>query len=144
MVLSFGRKSSRKLTTQQRYDIFFTMMKRCARCQKRKSIKSFHRNRYASDGLHAFCKSCRCPTIRKYMRKREPLRYMARLTQLGLKPKRRCDICGGTNRSHRRLSGDHSHRTGKGRGILCQKCNAGLGLFRDSPKLLRRAIKYLS
>jgi hypothetical protein len=30
------------------------------------------------------------------------------------------------------------------RGLLCSSCNHGLGLFKDSPKLLTKAIKYLS
>ncbi len=42
-----------------------------------------------------------------------------------------------------RLAIDHCHRTGKTRGLLCHKCNIGLGCFRDSPRLLLVAIFYL-
>lgn len=38
---------------------------------------------------------------------------------------------------------DPCHKTGDFRGLLCQKCNAGLGMFRDSPGLLQEAIYYL-
>lgn len=38
---------------------------------------------------------------------------------------------------------DHSHKTGKVRGLLCRKCNAGIGFFCDNSKLLTKAIKYL-
>lgn len=39
---------------------------------------------------------------------------------------------------------DHDHKTGKLRDILCIGCNTGLGCFKDSPDLLRKAIQYLS
>ena len=38
---------------------------------------------------------------------------------------------------------DHCHTTGKVRGILCNRCNLGLGHFKDSKSALIRAIAYL-
>jgi hypothetical protein len=38
---------------------------------------------------------------------------------------------------------DHDHLRDKFRGLLCHSCNTGLGLFRDSPCNLVRAITYL-
>lgn len=53
-----------------------------------------------------------------------------------------CQICGAppAKRAHHI---DHDHVTGKVRGVLCFKCNSGLGNFDDRPDLLRAAIAYL-
>lgn len=52
----------------------------------------------------------------------------------------RCAICGiKTENFHI----DHCHITNKVRGLLCCKCNPGLGYFSDSVELLEKAIIYL-
>lgn len=52
-----------------------------------------------------------------------------------------CAICGIVPQD--RMVVDHCHETGKVRGLLCRPCNAGLGIFRDSPSILEAAIAYL-
>lgn len=55
----------------------------------------------------------------------------------------RCSICNKpfANESETRV--DHDHKTKKIRGILCNKCNIGLGLFLESVEILKKAIDYL-
>ena len=56
----------------------------------------------------------------------------------------RCGICREVwNPSSKRFAIDHDHKTGKTRGLLCVRCNVGLGYMRDNPEILRSAIEYL-
>lgn len=54
-----------------------------------------------------------------------------------------CAICGAPPPPGGALVVDHDHATGRIRGLLCGRCNIGLGWFDDQPQLLDRAIKYL-
>jgi len=38
---------------------------------------------------------------------------------------------------------DHDHKTGAIRGLLCHKCNTGIGLLNDEISILESAILYL-
>jgi hypothetical protein len=43
----------------------------------------------------------------------------------------------------RLLSVDHCHETGKVRGLLCKRCNTGIGAFEEDPDLMKAAIRYV-
>lgn len=56
-----------------------------------------------------------------------------------------CAICGykfGQKTGDMKV--DHNHKTGAVRGLLCDLCNRGLGMFRDSQDNLTKAISYLT
>lgn len=59
-----------------------------------------------------------------------------------------CAICkrpptvDGPQRA-KRLHVDHCHATGLVRGLLCSRCNFGIGLFDDDPAQIERAALYL-
>jgi len=55
----------------------------------------------------------------------------------------KCAICQNTPRD-KRLFVDHCHDTQLVRGLLCQLCNNGLGMFKDSVPSLAKAIVYLT
>ena len=54
-----------------------------------------------------------------------------------------CAICSKPP-GKRSLAVDHCHQTKAVRGLLCQSCNIAIGLFKDDPDLLKRAIHYLN
>jgi hypothetical protein len=56
----------------------------------------------------------------------------------------KCAICGTTDSGSMAFHADHDHKTGQKRGILCHKCNTGLGLLKDDVDILCSAINYLN
>lgn len=56
-----------------------------------------------------------------------------------------CFLCFKTPEENKKaLAVDHCHKTGKIRGLLCSKCNLGLGLFNDNVNIMEKAIKYIN
>ena len=54
-----------------------------------------------------------------------------------------CAICGTDTPTKHGWCVDHDHITKRTRGILCSRCNHGLGNFKDSVVALQKAIHYL-
>lgn len=53
-----------------------------------------------------------------------------------------CAICGGVNPNGKRMAVDHNHKTGKVRGLLCDRCNLGLE-FVEKDLYMAKALFYL-
>lgn len=136
-------------------------MKICRTCSKEKEESEFYsRTRYGRTDYNLDCKPC---FLTASMARHNPVvRYRKELPKkfgitwedyLGLHKKQAgvCAICKTSikvngEHVHRDESGfvDHNHTTGKVRGLLCNKCNRALGLFRDSKEVLEAATKYLN
>lgn len=68
---------------------------------------------------------------------------MKQKTEMFNKQEGKCSICSINMETVYKAHVDHNHITNKVRGLLCQKCNMGLGIFNDNKEILRNAIKYI-
>ena len=111
----------------------------CPSCERAVANEEFGRSSYTASGLASYCKPC------KNAASSDAYFYRTyKLTQRELRDLReaqgdRCTICGAPDPRHL----DHDHYNGRIRRLLCQRCNHGLGLFRDDPYLLRMAALYI-
>lgn len=114
--------------------------KHCTQCDLTKPSSEFGKDRTRPDGLLSACKLCARARRQRYLYKASPEEIAAMLVaQNGL-----CAICGEDfSTKAKGYHVDHCHTGGGVRGLLCLQCNAGLGMFKDSPDLLRAAIAYL-
>lgn len=83
-----------------------------------------------------------------YKRRIQEIKYRFNLSEedylnLLLKQNNKCAICFKECISGRALAVDHCHKTGKVRGLLCTKCNQGIGQFDENLENFYSAIKYL-
>lgn len=135
-------------------------MKVCNTCKESKEESQY----YVSKGyIHHRCKLCSNKKTREWYeinqerRRRAVLKhyYKSRygmsfedIHKMFSSQNGKCLICGvdvhlkGTKDNTQGVI-DHCHQTNIVRGIICNMCNKGLGLFRDNPEFLKQAIKYL-
>jgi hypothetical protein len=132
------------------------MMKKCSRCQTHKSLDDFHNTKSSKDGKAWYCKECTLTKVKEYYysengnikKKAANRRFITGFTpedfnaQLA-KQGGVCAICGTDDPGKMDFCADHNHNTGQKRGVLCRKCNSGLGHFQDNPEIIAKAIEYL-
>jgi hypothetical protein len=130
-------------------------VKTCRTCGEEKPLHRFYDRKSAKDGKRAQCIACVHKTHPNWLsKKRETMCQAQRrwrckhIYGIGLDEYEalveahagRCRIC---HRQDDKLNVDHCHKELKVRGLLCGRCNRGLGLFRDNPDYLRNAANYL-
>ncbi len=128
----------------------FTEVKTCQRC----AVENPHYT--LKDGkTHSWCIPCVNAYNKAQYRKHKPT-HQARMARAnrrrkyGLSPEQfdamfdaqagKCKVCAVILYAP---VVDHDHKTGIVRGLLCCKCNTGLGMFLDDTTLLEAAIGYL-
>lgn len=142
------------------------MEKKCTNCLVVKDLSEFYKNGKARDRRASQCKKCTDAANRRHRQKYpqrgaalalkyyyanpryqklRTVKFLYGLTEaaydrLVLESKGQCAIC----LTKTKLVIDHDHATGEIRGMLCGKCNAALGFFKDSALILNSALAYLS
>jgi len=136
-------------------------MKKCTSCKKEKPKELFSWSNKSKGYKKSRCKDCisHIESNRKYARNkgiknRVPSMFDRRAYHLlhtyGLTLKdydnmvetqnNKCAICDTNTKM---LVVNHCHKNGKVRGLLCSKCNKGLGMLGDTEESLSKAYSYL-
>ena len=112
----------------------------CTRCKAEKPMTSefFPLHNGKKNGLDSWCRSCRS-SYRSEIRRGAYRSSVSDEVVKSLLTIKECVICGDESN----MKVDHCHKTGSVRGVLCNRCNLGLGHFRDDPELLEFARIYL-
>jgi hypothetical protein len=114
--------------------------RKCAMCLIEKLLNNFYYHK-KTKSYYIRCKNC---FIKRQLATRLSKRYNTNLKEVKklLKIQQsKCLICNCCIK--KKYSIDHNHKTHIVRGLLCNNCNAGLGMFKDNPKILKSAILYL-
>ena len=135
--------------------------KKCSECDHEKSLDGFPYDKHRPDRKKTMCKECFNIKSSIYYKKNTDKKKnqillkcynitIEEYNKLLISQDSKCGICNNyeltiVNKTNKpkQLAVDHDHKTGKVRGLLCQKCNTGIGNLKDSIELLDRAIQYL-
>ena len=132
-------------------------MKKCTKCKEHFPLIRFKKDKSRKDGRSSWCKKCHSKSSCSYQKREENKerinknkdRY--RIKMYGLTEKKyqkllknqdnKCKIC--RKKPDKVLAIDHCHKTGEVRGLLCKKCNSGIGFLKDNPGFMAEALFYL-
>jgi len=130
-------------------------MKICPTCKVEKTLEEYWKNQSS-------CIDCSKWKQKNYWQSRTPKKRLEQHLKYkyGVSPEQfleawdkqegKCSICKDTlpdlltyDNRRRGYAIDHNHETGAFRGILCNECNALLGMAEENPTILESAITYL-
>lgn len=130
------------------------LTKVCRECKLELPLTDYYGHQSTRDHLRHECKKCiNKSTLISYLKNKDArvaqrkdyhFRSNYGLTrleveELKMKQNFKCMICDDVVD----LVVDHCHETGKVRDLLCNKCNQGLGSFKDDPEITDKATNYL-
>lgn len=142
--------------------------KKCTSCKEVQALEEFHANKHNPDGKSWTCRPCSVASViksrqknpeshraasRRWARDNPDMIFAARLRKYGItlddykilfaRAGGVCEICH-THDTHYGLHVDHCHDTKIVRGLLCTRCNTGIGQFLHNEDRLMSAINYLT
>ncbi len=130
-------------------------MKTCTKCRENKESAAFRPHKAYRDGLRSWCRLCEHRYNNERANRDKPdlaakMRGFHLKRTYGLSSEQyqamyneqrgKCALCFS---SQPVLCVDHDHSSGKNRLLLCKRCNHALGLFLESPAVMRRAALYV-
>lgn len=156
---------AKRLSTSQTAD--GTTLLECRLCREMKPVDDFYPHSTTARGRQYWCKACTAQKRRErapvpaepQMTRKYKLKGSYGITQddydaIYERQNGCCAICGdakerwepgaGLKGRQRFLVVDHDHQTSRVRALLCWNCNCGLGHFRESPKIMLAAIRYMA
>ena len=139
-------------------------MKECNRCKQSLPLDAFHKSKANKDGFNRRCGKCTASYNKEHYKETREKRlayqrewdrknkFRSRFSKYGITlddynqmlaaQNNMCAVCKRVPEGYFYI--DHCHKTKTVRGLLCLRCNTGLGNFRDDPSILQSAISYLT
>jgi len=129
--------------------------KKCSTCKKILSLDQFFSNINNRDRKSTECKRCSTESVtRRRQENKDEYRntWLQRVYGINLdsynilfeNQKGCCAICNvHQSQLNKSLFVDHDHSTGQVRGLLCTRCNTGIGMLNDDIDVLDSGIEYL-
>lgn len=126
----------------------------CRSCNVEKTSDEFYSHKETLDRLRNECKECwNKQSLKYYFANKETLNMKRRkkhfernynltteeLESLKDKQENKCLVCSSVGD----LVVDHNHKTGKIRGLLCNRCNLAVGFIENNPGWAPKAVAYL-